>query len=409
MAAILNNTIPFWLVIPAAGTSKRMGSEVPKQYQLLAGVPMLQRTLDIFLPIANLRGVLVAIHCDDQHFAKLPAANHALVKTVVGGAERSDSVRLALEALATHADQNDWVLVHDAARPLVQAEDVVAMLQALAITAGGIMAIPVSDTVKQVSANTITATRDRSQLWQAQTPQMFRLGALLAALQTAQKNNLPITDEASALEAIGVQPQVFAGKRSNIKITVPEDWQLAEALLRSRVMNKQPRIGLPRIGHGFDVHRFAEPTAQAFVTLGGVQIPHSKKLVAHSDGDVLVHALCDALLGAAALGDIGKHFPDTDSRYKNIDSRVLLRQVAALLKEKQFVVGNVDVTVVAQAPKLLPHVSAMRANLASDLGIEVDAVNVKATTTEKLGYEGREEGISAHAVAMLLPVGQSLT
>ena len=174
-------------------------------------------------------------------------------------------------------------------------------------------------------------------------------------------------------------------------------------------MNKQPRIGLPRIGHGFDVHRFAEPTAQAFVTLGGVQIPHSKKLVAHSDGDVLVHALCDALLGAAALGDIGKHFPDTDSRYKNIDSRVLLRQVAALLKEKQFVVGNVDVTVVAQAPKLLPHVSAMRANLASDLGIEVDAVNVKATTTEKLGYEGREEGISAHAVAMLLPVGQSLT
>lgn len=160
-------------------------------------------------------------------------------------------------------------------------------------------------------------------------------------------------------------------------------------------------ISIPRLGHGFDVHRFAEPAPGSFIMLGGVKIPHHKKLIAHSDGDVLIHALCDALLGAAALGDIGKHFPDTDNSYKNIDSRVLLRKVAGLLKEKQFAIGNVDVTVVAQSPKLLPHVPVMNANLAADLELPVDAVNVKATTTEKLGFEGREEGISCHAVAML--------
>lgn len=396
-----SNRIPFWLVIPAAGSGKRMDTVVPKQYQLLESVPMLQRTLDIFLPMANLRGVVVAIHADDQQFTQLPAARHPLVKTVTGGAERADSVRLALESLAARAGEEDWVLVHDAARPLVRTEDVVTMLQALSNSVhGGIMAIPVSDTIKQVNDSAITATCDRAALWQAQTPQMFRFGALLRALQRAHEEQRTVTDEASAMEAVGMQPQVVAGRRSNIKVTVPEDWQLAEALLRKASMT----TSLPRVGHGYDVHRFADSAADSFVTLGGVRIPHSKKLLAHSDGDVLIHALCDALLGAAALGDIGKHFPDTDNRYKNIDSRVLLRKVTALLTEKHFRIGNADVTVVAQVPKLLPHVPAMQTHLASDLGISVDAVNVKATTTEKLGFEGREEGISAHAVVVLFPV-----
>jgi 2-C-methyl-D-erythritol 4-phosphate cytidylyltransferase/2-C-methyl-D-erythritol 2,4-cyclodiphosphate synthase len=398
------NAIPFWLVIPAAGSSKRMGTRVPKQYQMLANLPLLQCTLDVFLPISQMQGIVVALHADDQQFAQLPAAKHPLVQTVIGGAERSDSVRLALDHLAIQATHNDWVLVHDAARPLVEAHDIIAMLQVLAASKdGGIMAIPVSDTIKQVTDSTITATHDRSQLWQAQTPQMFRLGALLSALQTAQQKNIVITDEASAMEAAGYTPQVFAGKRSNIKITVPEDWQLAEALLVSRgnSMTSSQQKNLPRIGHGYDVHRFSEPCADAFVRLGGVKIPHHKKLIAHSDGDVLIHALCDALLGAAALGDIGKHFPDTDNSYRNIDSRMLLRKVVTLLQEKRYSIGNVDVTVVAQTPKLLPHVPTMRTNLASDLGIDVDRVNVKATTTEKLGFEGREEGISCNAVAMI--------
>jgi len=397
--SILENPVPFWLVIPAAGSGQRIGGDVPKQYQSLAGVPLLQRTLDVFLPIPGLQGVIVALHPQDQHFSSLPAARNPLLKTVVGGAERADSVLNALVFLSKTARSEDWILVHDAARPLVQAADVMAMLQALSGTEGGIMAVPVSDTIKQVSERTITATRDRSSLWQAQTPQMFRLGALLFALQQAQQQDRVVTDEASALEAVGVMPQVFAGKRSNLKITVPEDWQLAEALLRKTSMTTSLRIG-----HGYDVHRFAEPAPDSFVTLGGVKIPHSKKLIAHSDGDVLIHALCDALLGAAALGDIGKHFPDTDNSYKNIDSRVLLRNVAALLQAKQFAIGNVDVTVVAQAPKVLPHVATMRANLASDLGVDIESVNVKATTTEKLGFEGREEGISCHAVAMIVHV-----
>jgi 2-C-methyl-D-erythritol 4-phosphate cytidylyltransferase/2-C-methyl-D-erythritol 2,4-cyclodiphosphate synthase len=403
--SLIENATPFWLVIPAAGSSQRMGGELPKQYQLLAGIPVLQRTLDVFLAIPQLRGVMVAIHPEDKHFVALPASRDERVQVVSGGAERADSVRLALEALSKQANPDDWVLVHDAARPCVQASDVVAMLQTLSASAvGGIMAVPVSDTIKQVTQTTITATADRTLLWQAQTPQMFRVGALLFALQVAQRNKLAITDEASAMEAAGHKPEVFAGKRSNIKITLPEDWAIAEALLRNSSMQTiSPRIELPRIGHGFDVHRFAEPMAGSFITLGGVQIPHTKKLMAHSDGDVLIHAICDALLGAAALGDIGKHFPDTDNRYKNIDSRVLLRKVAALLKEKHYRIGNVDVTVVAQLPKLSPHVSAMRATLASDLAVGIDAVNVKATTTEKLGFEGREEGISCHAVAVIYP------
>lgn len=404
---VMENTIPFWLVIPAAGSSQRMGGELPKQYQALAGIPVLQRTLDVFLSIPQLRGVIVAIHPQDKYFSTLPASHDKRVQAVTGGAERADSVRQALEAVSKQASPDDWVLVHDAARPCVQPQEVVQMLQALASSAaGGIMAIAVSDTVKQVSDNTIVMTADRSQLWQAQTPQMFRVGALLSALQTAQQKSLAITDEASAMEAAGYKPAVFAGKRSNIKITLPEDWSIAEAILRNSSMQATslPGIGLPRIGHGFDVHKFADPAAGAFVTLGGVQIPHTKKLIAHSDGDVLIHALCDALLGAAALGDIGKHFPDTDNSYKNIDSRVLLRKVASLLKEKKYRIGNVDVTVVAQVPKLLPHVNAMRANLASDLAMEVEGVNVKATTTEGLGFEGREEGISCHAVAIIYSI-----
>lgn len=399
MSTLISNSIPFWLVIPAAGSSRRMGESVPKQYQRLAGVPVLQRTLDIFLSIPALKGVVVALPAEDQVFATLPAAVHPLVMTVAGGAARSDSVRNALDALSGKAGNEDWVLVHDAARPLIETADVVAMLQAFSTSAvGGIMAIPVSDTIKQVDNYHILATADRTRLWQAQTPQMFRVGTLLTALQVAHGKDQAITDEASAMEAAGHTPGVFAGKRSNIKITVPEDWLLAESLLGKLSMNNSRKT---RIGHGFDVHRFAEPAPDSFVTLGGVNIPHTKKLIAHSDGDVLIHALCDALLGAAALGDIGKHFPDTDNSYKNIDSRVLLRKVAALLKEKQFAIGNVDVTVVAQAPKLLPHASAMRMNLANDLGVDVDCVNVKATTTEKLGFEGREEGISCHAVAVL--------
>jgi len=250
---------------------------------------------------------------------------------------------------------------------------------------GGIMAAPISDTAKQVADNgRISQTIDRSKLWQAQTPQMFRLGVLSEALSNEGVVE-QITDEASAVELLGKQPLVFEGKRSNIKITYPEDMVVARAILGEN-MSKQHAV--PRIGHGYDVHRFATPTADAHIVLGGVQIPHTCQLIAHSDGDVLIHALCDALLGAAGLGDIGKHFPDSDSQYSGIDSRELLRHVHALLKASCFAIGNADITVVAQAPKILPFALEMQGNLAADLEISKSNINIKATTTEKLGFEG---------------------
>jgi len=397
--SVVENKIPFWLIIPAAGIGTRVGSDLPKQYCVINGKTVLEHTIEVFINIAQLKGVVVALHAEDKFFSTLSIAKHPLVKTVVGGKERADSVLNALQSLADKND--DWVLVHDAARPCVQAQDVVAMLKTLgASDVGGIMAVAVGDTIKSVNPqNEIVKTEDRRSLWQAQTPQMFRLQLLRSALLSAREKNAVITDEASAMELLGYKPQVFPGKRSNLKITVPEDLAMAASLLKENSMNVQ--TGLSRIGHGFDVHRFAEQSADAFVVLGGVKIPHKKKLIAHSDGDVLIHALCDALLGAAALGDIGKHFPDTDNAYKNIDSRQLLKKVAELLQEKHYVISNIDVTVVAQAPKVLPHVESIRSNLASDLCIDVDRVNVKATTTEGLGFEGREEGISCHAVALI--------
>jgi len=398
-ANLIENKIPFWLIIPAAGVGVRVGGDLPKQYCVIHGKTILEHTIESFLNIAQLKGIIVALHAEDQFFSTLSIAKHPLVKTVTGGKERADSVFNALHPLVDKND--DWVLVHDAARPCVQAQDVVAMLNSLGTSdIGGIMAVPVGDTIKSVnSENEIVRTEDRRALWQAQTPQMFRLPLLRTALLSAREKNALITDEASAIELLGYKPQVFAGKRSNIKITLPEDLVMAASLLKENSMNVQ--TGLSKIGHGFDVHRFAEESANAFIVLGGVKIIHKKKLIAHSDGDVLIHALCDALLGAAALGDIGKHFPDTDNAYKNIDSRQLLKKAAELLQEKHYVISNVDITVVAQAPKVLPHVESIRSNLASDLNIDMDHINVKATTTEGLGFEGREEGISCHAVALI--------
>jgi len=400
-AAIVENKIPFWLVIPAAGIGARAGGGLPKQYAIFHGKTVLEHTVDVFLGIPLLKGVVIALHVDDTIFPTLPLAKNILIKTVTGGNTRADSVMNALQSLTHKSKDDDWVLVHDAARPCIQATDVVAMLKEVGSSStGGIMAIPAGDTIKSVnSSGNIIKTEDRRALWQAQTPQMFRLPLLYKALLSAHQQNALVTDEASAIELLGHTPKVFQGKRSNIKITLPEDLMMAESLLKESIMNI--RVGLPRIGHGFDVHRFAAESKGAEIILGGVHIAHSKKLIAHSDGDVLVHALCDALLGAAALGDIGAHFPDNDNTYKNVDSRQLLKNVIALLQEKNYQVINVDITVVAQAPKVLPHVAAMRANLAQDLVINIDKVNIKATTTEKLGFEGREEGISCHAVALI--------
>jgi len=366
--------VSFWLVVPAAGSGKRFGErEGLKQYRPLLGIPVLQRTLDIFLSIDGLKGACVALHPDD------------------------DPVGNALEQLSGQVSEDEWIMVHDAARPCVDRADVENFLRAMSASEhGGVMAVPVSDTLKSADeSKNIVATVSRYHLWQAQTPQLFRFGVLKKALREARQAALSITDEASAVERLGFRPQLYPGKHSNLKITRPDDWLLAEAVLR------RSSVSTSRIGYGYDVHRFGDANTNGSVVLGGVRIPHTRSLLAHSDGDVLVHALCDALLGAAGLGDIGKHFPDTDRQYEKIDSRVLLRHVTGLLVAEGYSVANVDVTVVAQAPKVLPHVEQMRRHLAADLAVDTDRINIKATTTERLGFEGREEGMSCHAVAMI--------
>ncbi|MDQ5911125.1 MAG: 2-C-methyl-D-erythritol 4-phosphate cytidylyltransferase [Pseudomonadota bacterium] len=406
------SVIRYWAVVPAAGAGRRMGSAIPKQYLLLAGQPVIAHTLDILLRHPRLSGVVVAISVEDEWWPEVVAARVTnkplLVVTggaarvtnkpllvVTGGAERGHSVLNGLDALWERAQPDDWVLVHDAARPCLSVDDLDRLLTELAEDAvGGLLAVPVSDTLKQADrAGRVAATVDRSQLWRALTPQMFRLGLLREALREALARGQIVTDEAAAMEAAGFTPQLIEGRADNLKITRPEDLALAEFYLT------RGRSSTMRIGHGFDVHAFGPGE---WVTLGGVRIPHTHGLIAHSDGDVLLHALCDALLGAAGLGDIGQHFPDNRAEFRNIDSRILLRQVVLLLREQRLAVGNVDTTIVAQAPRMASYISAMRENIAVDLQVSPGQVNVKATTTERLGYIGRGEGIAVHAVAMLV-------
>ena len=389
--------IRYWAVIPAAGAGRRMASAIPKQYLPLAGRPVIAHTLEVLLNHPRLAGAVVAISPEDEWWPEVVAAQTTdkPVRAVAGGAERAHSVLNALDALAEQAHPDDWALVHDAARPCLNGHDLDRLLTELADDrVGGLLAVPVAETLKQADpAGRVATTVDRSRLWRALTPQMFRLGLLRKALQEALARGQIVTDEAAAMEAAGFAPRLIAGRADNLKITRPEDLALAEFYLTRGRSSKM------RIGHGFDVHAFGPGE---FITLGGVRIPHTQGLIAHSDGDVLLHALCDALLGAAGLGDIGQHFPDSSAAFRNIDSRILLRRVVALVQEQGLTSGNVDATIVAQAPRMAAHIPAMREHIAADLGVAPGQVNVKATTTERLGYVGRGEGIAVHAVAMLV-------
>lgn len=391
------SAIRSWAIVPAAGAGRRMGAAIPKQYLPLAGQALIVHTLNALLADPRLSGVVVAISAEDEWWPEVAVqcVTNKPLWVVAGGAERSQSVLNGLEALRERAHPDDWALVHDAARPCLSPADLERLFTELADDpVGGLLAVPLADTLKQADASgRVAATVDRSSLWRALTPQMFRLGRLRDALREALARGLTVTDEAAAMEAAGFAPRLIEGRADNLKVTRPEDLALAEFYLTrgsERVM---------RIGHGFDVHAFGPGE---FITLGGVRIPHTHGLIAHSDGDVLLHALCDALLGAAGLGDIGQHFPDSSAEFCKIDSRILLRRVVALLQEQRLTVGNVDATIIAQAPRMAAHIAAMREGIAADLQIALERVNVKATTTERLGFTGRGEGIAVHAVALLI-------
>jgi len=383
----------YWVVIPAAGAGRRMGGAegLPKQYRPIAGRAVLEHAIAPFIEDPDCHGIVVALALDDAHFATLPCASHPRVHTTVGGAERRDSVLAGLTYVAARDAEDCWVFVHDAARPCLSRADLAALRAALTHAPdGALLAVRVADTVKRADAEgRVAATISRDGLWRAQTPQAFRRRRLQQALEACPD----ATDESSAMEALGARPVLVPGSPDNLKITEPADFVTAvRTLAGGSVMTEQ------RVGMGMDVHAFGEGD---HVWLGGVRIAHDRGVVAHSDGDVVLHALCDALLGAVGLGDIGQHFPDTDLRWKGAASVLFLREVLARVAERGFAPVNVDVTLLCEAPRLAPHRDAIRAVLAKELSLTVERVNLKATTTEKLGFLGRREGLAAQVIALV--------
>jgi 2-C-methyl-D-erythritol 4-phosphate cytidylyltransferase/2-C-methyl-D-erythritol 2,4-cyclodiphosphate synthase len=392
-----------WAIVPAAGRGTRFVSStrsIPKQYAPLRGATVLEWSLRAILAEPRVHTVVVALAPDDALWPGVAAKlNSRKLQTTQGGVNRQDSVANGLEFLAGCAAADDWILVHDAARPCLSATELGALLDAVGAgnsadagnCAGAVLAAPIVDTVKRELGDHVL-TVDRQGLWRALTPQVFPFALLRHALKEAALAGVAVTDEAQAIERMGSRPMLVQGSPFNVKVTSVSDLGLAAKILQ---MTEDRTM---RVGQGFDVHAFGEGD---HVILGGVRIAHPRGVVAHSDGDVVIHALCDAVLGALGEGDIGQHFPDSDPRYRGADSRVFLREVAARMQAAGLRLINADVTVLAEAPRIAAHRAAMAANLAADLGASAHLVNIKATTTERLGFIGRGEGLAALASVLL--------
>jgi len=384
-------------VIVAAGKGERFGDAI-KVLTPVGGRPCLAWVLDAMQAAETVRDVVIVYgqHSEAPIRAMLTAGDWPkVVSLVAGGEQRQQSMANGVRAVA---DDLDVVLVHDAARPLIRPDLVDLCAERARETGAAILATPVSDTVKRVERGVILKTLDRSDLWAAQTPQGFRRELLLELCDSALSDGIEFTDEASLGEALGRDIGIVPGDRLNIKLTHREDVELADALLRQR--QGATIVRYPRTGIGYDVHRFA---AGRKLILGGIEIPYERGLDGHSDADVLLHAIADALLGAAALGDIGVHFPPTDMRWKDLDSRDILRHAVELLKDQGWIPGNLDATIIAEAPKINPHVPMMRAEIARVASLDEDAISIKATTNERMGFVGREEGIAVLASATIVP------
>lgn len=382
------------VIIPAAGSGSRMQTDTPKQFLNLAGKPLLVHSISTFANCPFIEKVVVPVSEDMLATTRRVLARYNLddSKTVVvaGGSRRQDSVKRGLDALG---EDFEIVLVHDAARPMVSADLIERVYKGVIDRDAAIAAIPVKDTLKKSGSDKLVLhTVDRNALWQAQTPQGARKALLEKAFLANGEDE--VTDESSLLEKAGISVLIALGDESNFKITRKEDLVLAESILSDTA-------GIIRIGHGFDAHRFADGRA---LVLGGVDIQYDQGLAGHSDADVVCHALCDALLGAIGCGDIGTHFPDNDVQYKGISSLILVDKVIDLYKTRDLGLNNADITIICQAPKLAPHIESMKAQLAKHCRVKTDRINIKATTTEKMGYTGRGEGISCHAVVLVGPL-----
>lgn len=394
-------------IVPAAGLGSRLGLGKNKAFADVGGLPLLVQCLRMLADTGCVSKVIAVVRPQEvveaetllteyqtEYYPRLPFI------VVAGGKERQDSVA---NALAVVTESDGFIAVHDGARPFAGKEVFERVLQAAAGSDAAIAAVPVKDTIKVVDENSfVQATPVRSTLRAVQTPQIFKISVLKQAYELLQKQPENVTDDASLVERLGIAVTVAEGSYENIKVTTPEDLLLAENLCKSRGLemtgknNSWPQF---RVGCGYDVHKL-EPDRK--LILCGLEIPYELGLLGHSDADVALHALMDALLGAAGLGDIGRHFPDTDMRFKDADSMLLLVHVVKLLHEQGWQINNADVTIMAQKPKLAPYIEQMAANIARAMQVERNAVNVKATTTEKLGFVGRGEGMASEAVASIV-------
>ena len=379
-------------IIAAAGAGRRMGSGRNKVFLPLAGQPILAASCQTLAACESVGELVIAAAPGEVTEVRSLLTQYPPGKpwqVVAGGEERQYSIAKALAAVCAEAE---YILVHDAARPLVQGEDICRVLEAAVQYEAAGLAVPMKDTIKQIDEEQFAvATPPRQSLWAIQTPQAFAASLLRRAYSRADEEGFLGTDDASLVERLGVKVKLVQGSYSNIKITTPEDSMVAAVLCGKRKEDM-------RIGIGYDVHRFS---AGRKLILGGVEIPYELGLEGHSDADVLLHAIKDALLGAAALGDIGRHFPDTDEQYRGASSLLLLQRVKELLEEKGYSVHNLDATIIAEKPRLASYISQMNRTIADALGIDTGQVNIKATTTEGLGFTGRREGIAAQAVAAI--------
>ena len=365
-------------IVVAAGRGLRAGQSIPKQYSKIAGIPMLCHTLHSLLDHSDISEIIPVIHPDDAALfadALQYCQDARILAPVHGGETRSASVRAGLDAVS-----GDFVLIHDAARPFLPLDAINRLIESLKTTDAAFLALPVVDALWQVDQSLSPVARNG--LWRAQTPQAFKTSLIKSAYEIAGNG----TDDVAIAVAAGHNPTPVLGDEKNFKITHPQDFHRAEAMLKGSMDI--------RVGNGFDVHALG---AGDHVILNGIQIPHDQGLIGHSDADVAMHAITDAILGAMAMGDIGTHFPPSDDQWNGAASDIFLRDAVTLACKAGFRIGNIDCTIICETPKIGPHADAMRKNLAEITGVSLDRVSVKATTSEKLGFTGRSEGIAAQA------------
>ena len=379
-------------VVLAGGVGARLGGDIPKQYLDLAGRALLRHSIETFLDHPAIDKVRCVIRSQDRELYKAAVAGLPILNPITGGENRQESARLGLESLAN--DSPDTVLIHDAARPFVDFEMINRTLAGLLEHSAVLPAIPLSDTLKRIDGLKVVKTIEREGLWRAQTPQGYRYQQILAAHQTMVGEVL--TDDSTVAARAGLEIALVMGSENNIKITTTEDLQRARLILSGKPFDV-------RVGIGFDVHRFGLGSE---IMLCGVAVPSDRGLEGHSDADVGLHAVTDALLGAIAAGDIGTHFPPSDPQWRDTPSEVFVRLAADLIRTKEGEISHIDVTIICEQPSISPHRTAMITRIAEILYISNDRVSVKATTTEGLGFTGRGDGIAVQALATVrLPPG----